>query len=209
MWLCKISLGDGRCGQIGVDLMHKRRSSKVFPEAVAVASHVFMVLTCLSVNPLDFGYRGDVVMWSSLWFNINLANVCEANGGPLSVVKLLGVPYCEKKLFELACDGFCCFFVEILKVKGYLLNVSTTNKYSLFLNVKKSAARSCQGASGTSLGIMGWICCVALCWMHILQHLTYLIMLASIPGQYSVALALCCIFSMPRCLLCNSFSDLS
>ena len=29
-------------------------------------------------------------MWSTLWFNINLANVSEANGGPLLVVKLYG-----------------------------------------------------------------------------------------------------------------------
>ena len=27
-------------------------------------------------------------------------------------------------------------FVEIVRVKGYLLNESVTNKYSLFLNVK-------------------------------------------------------------------------
>ena len=55
MWLCKISLGDGRFGPIGVYLMQKRRSSKLFPEAVAVASAVFRVLTCLSLNPFDFG----------------------------------------------------------------------------------------------------------------------------------------------------------
>ena len=66
MQLCKISLGDGRFGPIGVDLMHKRKSSKVFPEAVAVASDVFMVLNCLSIDPFDFGYWGDVLMWSTL-----------------------------------------------------------------------------------------------------------------------------------------------
>ena len=55
MHLCKISLGGGRFGPIGVDLMHNRRSCKVFPEAGAVASDVYMVLTCLSINPFDFG----------------------------------------------------------------------------------------------------------------------------------------------------------
>ena len=40
---------------IVVDLMLSRRSSKVFPETVAVASDVFIVLTCLSINPFDFG----------------------------------------------------------------------------------------------------------------------------------------------------------
>ena len=62
MQLCNISLGDGRFGLIGVGLMHKRRSSKVFPEADAVTSAVCMVLTCLSINPFDFGSWGDVVM---------------------------------------------------------------------------------------------------------------------------------------------------
>ena len=55
MQLCNISLGDGRFGPIGVDLMHKRRSFKFLLEAVAVTSAVFMVLTCLSINPFDFG----------------------------------------------------------------------------------------------------------------------------------------------------------
>ena len=164
-----------------------------------------MVLTFLSINLFDFGKWGDAVMWSTLWFDINLANVSEANGGPLLVVKLLGVLYFEK-LCELAMVS--AVLVEILKVKGYLLNVSVTNKYSLFLNVKKSAARSCQGASGTSLGIMGLICWVALCWMHVLQHLTYSTMSALIPGQYSVALVLLH-FYMLRCISCNSFSDLT
>ena len=45
-------------------------------------------------------------------------------------------------------------FVDILKVKGYLLNVPAISRYSLLLNLKKLAARSCQGASGTSLGII-------------------------------------------------------
>ena len=132
-------------------------------------------------------------MLSALWFNINLANVSETNGGPLLVVKFLGVPYCEKSCVNLHVT-VSAVFVEILKVKGYLLKVSVTNRYSLFLNVKRSAVRSCRGASGTSLGISGWVDWVALCWMHVLQHLTYSTMSASIPGQYIVVLALCCIF---------------
>ena len=54
------------------------------------------------------------------------------------------------------CDGVC--ICGDLKNEEYLLNVSATNKYSLFLKVKKLVLRSCQGASGTSLGIMGWMC---------------------------------------------------
>ena len=66
---------------------------------------------------------------------MNLANVSDANGGPLSVVKLLGDPYCKK-----SCMSFhvmvSAVFLEILKVKEYLLKVSATNMYSLFLKVK-------------------------------------------------------------------------
>ena len=108
----------------------------------------------------------------------------------------MGVPYCEKSCMNL-CVMVSAVFVEILKVKGYLLNVSVTNKYSLFLKVKKLVVRSCHGASDTSLG-MGWISWIALCWMHVLQCFTNSTMSASIPGQYIVAFALCCIFSMPR-----------
>ena len=139
---------------------------------------------------------------------MNLANVSDANGSPLSVVKLFRVPHCKKSCMNL-CMMVSAVFMEVLKVKGYLLNVSVTNKYCLLLKVKKLAARSCQGASGTSLGIMSWMCWVALCWMHVLQHFTYSTMSSSIPGQYIVDLALCYIFSMPRCTSCNSFSDLS
>ena len=41
MLLCKIYLGNGRFGPIGVGLMHKRRSSKIFLEAVAVTRCCF------------------------------------------------------------------------------------------------------------------------------------------------------------------------
>ena len=34
-------------------------SSRVFPEAVAVASDVFIVFTCLSMNSFDFGKCSD------------------------------------------------------------------------------------------------------------------------------------------------------
>ena len=84
---------------------------------------------------------------------MNWAKGSEENGGPLSVVRLLGLPYCEK-----SCVNFhmtvSAVFVVILKVNGYLLNVSAMSRYSLPLKLKKSAARSCQGASGTSLGII-------------------------------------------------------
>ena len=48
-------LGDGKFGPIGLDLRLSKTSSKVLPDVVAVASAVFIVFTCLSMNPLDFG----------------------------------------------------------------------------------------------------------------------------------------------------------
>ena len=85
---------------------------------------------------------------------MNWAKGSEENSGPLSVVRLLGFPYCEKSCvnFQMTVSAV---FVDILKVNGYLLNVSAMSRYSLPLKLKKSAARSCQGASGTSLGIIG------------------------------------------------------
>ena len=86
-----------------------------------------------------------------------LSKMYEDNGGPLSVVRLLGLPYCEK-----SCVNFCmtvsAVFVVILNANGYLLNVSAMSRYSFPLKLKKSAARSYQGASGISLGNIGWMC---------------------------------------------------
>ena len=71
MWLWRISLGDGKFGPIGLDLRLSKTSSKVLPDVVAVASDVFMVLTCLSMNPLDLGYCGEEVICSTLCVLMN------------------------------------------------------------------------------------------------------------------------------------------
>ena len=47
-------------------------------------------------------------------------------------------------------------FEDVWYMKGYLLKVTATRRYSLLLNVKKSAARSCQEESGTSFRSIGW-----------------------------------------------------
>ena len=44
----------GKFGPIGLDLRLSKTSYKVLPDVVPVASAVFMVLTCLYMNPLDF-----------------------------------------------------------------------------------------------------------------------------------------------------------
>ena len=93
-------------------------------------------------------------MCSTVWLVMNWVKGSEENGGPLSVVRLLGFPYCEKSCVNVHMT-VSAVLVGILKVNGYLLNVSAMSRYSLPLKSKKSAVRSCQGASGTSLGIIG------------------------------------------------------
>ena len=60
--MCRISLGDGRCGPMGIDLRLRRRSLRDLPEEFAVAKAVLIVLICHSMKPLDLGYRGDEVV---------------------------------------------------------------------------------------------------------------------------------------------------
>ena len=93
-------------------------------------------------------------MWSILFLARNLAKVSDEKGGPLSVDKLKGYPYCEISCSILLIT-VSAVFVVTLKMKGNLLKTSYMSKYSLLLNWKKSAARSCHGAWGTSHGRSG------------------------------------------------------
>ena len=53
--LCRISLGDGRCGPMGIDLRLRRRSLRDLPEEFAVAKAVLIVLICHSYEAIGFG----------------------------------------------------------------------------------------------------------------------------------------------------------
>ena len=44
---------------------------------------------------------------------------------------------------------------NVLYIRGYLLNLSTSRMYCLPLKIKKFVARFCQGLSGTSVGSIG------------------------------------------------------
>ena len=59
--LCKISHGAGILGPIGVDLRSNRTASRDLLDGKAVLSPVLMVLTCLSIKPLDLGKCGEEV----------------------------------------------------------------------------------------------------------------------------------------------------
>ena len=93
-------------------------------------------------------------MWSILFLVKNLAKVSDENGGPLSVHKLKGYAYCEISCSSLLIT-MSAVSVMTLKMKGNLLKTSDMIKYSLLLNWKKSASRSCHGAWGTSHGSSG------------------------------------------------------
>ena len=51
--LCKISLGEGRWGPIGAHPKLRRRSSRDFPNYLAVSKAVCIVLICLLIKPFD------------------------------------------------------------------------------------------------------------------------------------------------------------
>ena len=59
--LCRISHSDGILGPISVDQRSSRTVSRDFFAGKAVLSAVLMVLTCLSMKPLDLGKCGDEV----------------------------------------------------------------------------------------------------------------------------------------------------
>ena len=93
-------------------------------------------------------------MWSILFLVRNLAKVSDENGGSLSVDKLKGYPYCEISCSSLLITVLAVFVVT-LKMKVNLPKTSGMSRYSLLLNWKKSAARSCHGTWGTSHGSSG------------------------------------------------------
>ena len=91
----------------------------------------------------------------------NLANASKVNEAPLSVDNLLGSPY-----YDISCLNFCIMLSAdsevVLKIKGYLLEVSAIIKYPALLCLKKLAARSCHGLSGMSLSSISCMAYVAL-----------------------------------------------
>ena len=60
----------------------------------------------------------------------------------------------------------------VWNLNGYLLDVSQICKCSSPWNVKASAARSCHGSPGTSLGSMGYVACIALYWVQMMHCFT-------------------------------------
>ena len=58
---------------------------------------------------------------------MKLANVSEENGGPLSVERVLGGPYCEISGLTLSITGSAAFEVTLYR-KGYLQNVSAMRR---------------------------------------------------------------------------------
>ena len=93
--LWRISCGAGMFGPMGVDLRSSRTASRGFLAGKAVLRAVLIVLTCLSIKPLDLGKCGEDVWCAMQWHVRNSVSSSEANGGPLSVDSDMGGPYCE------------------------------------------------------------------------------------------------------------------
>ena len=51
--------------------------------------------TCILMNPLDIGYKGDEGMCSVFWFVINFVKSFDEKGGPLPLKRYFGGPYCK------------------------------------------------------------------------------------------------------------------
>ena len=62
--LCRISLGEGMLGPIGVQCRSRRSFSSDLPKSWVVLSAFLMVLTCHLMKPLDIGKWGEEVIWS-------------------------------------------------------------------------------------------------------------------------------------------------
>ena len=84
----------------------------------------------------------------------NFHRASDKNGGPLSEKDFLGGPYWEIRLFSFGMMD-SADFGDVLYMRGIYKNVLATRIHSLLLQVKKSAAWSCQGESGTSLRSIG------------------------------------------------------
>ena len=167
-FLWRVSLGKGIGGPIGVDWSLSSVSSDI-PVVLAVTSAVFILLTCHSMKPLNFGHKGnDVICWIC-WTAMNLAELSEVNDGPFPVNNDLSGPYCK-----ISCWNFACMVLvaleEALWMQRYLLN-GTHMRCSLLWKVK-SVVRSCHGPLRMPQGIMDCASCVALCWVHMVHLLT-------------------------------------
>ena len=93
--LWRISCGAGIFSPIGMDLRSSRTAARSLLAGKAVLRVVLMVLTCLSMNPFDLGKCGEDVWWAMQWHVRNYASSSDAKGGPLSVDRDIGGPYCE------------------------------------------------------------------------------------------------------------------
>ena len=87
------------------------------------------------MNPFDLGKCGEELECSMWWHCRNCMSSSDAKGCLLSVESRDGGPYCEMISSKHA-HRDCADLVETLYRKGYLLNRSQINKYSLPLWVK-------------------------------------------------------------------------
>ena len=112
-------------GLIGVEWRFSSRVSSGVPAACVV----LRAFTCLSMKPLDLGYRGYNVMWSLYCFGMNLARSSDNKESLLSGKMYLGGLYWEMRSCNF-CHMELAVLDEALYMKGYLLKVSWMSMYS-------------------------------------------------------------------------------
>ena len=83
--LCRITLGEGMLGLMGVEHRSSRRSLSDLLDSWVVFSTVVMGLTCHTMKLLDLGKWVDDKMWSIWLFYGNSESSSDANRGPLSL----------------------------------------------------------------------------------------------------------------------------
>ena len=127
--LCRISHGAGILDPIGVDQRSNRTASRDLFAGKAVLNAVLMVLTCLSIKPLDLWKCGKEVWCSMQWCGRNSASSSDANGGPLSVDSDASGPYWEMSSSRCVHRDWALLDVT-LYMNRYLLKASQIIRYS-------------------------------------------------------------------------------
>ena len=129
--LCRISLGEGMLGPIGVNQRSSRTSSTGFFDAWAVLSTVFMVHTCHSMKLFDLGKWVEDVKCSMQWCWRNCVSSSDEKGWPLSIESKGSGPYRDMTSSRHTHREWADLVVETLYKKGHLLNRLQISRYSL------------------------------------------------------------------------------
>ena len=100
-------------------------------------------------------------LWVVRLYAVCIVTFSDVKDWPFSVYNHLAGSYWANSHWNFSVVVSAVFGVS--NRNGYLLKVPHINRKSQWSNVKISTAFSCQGPSGASLVIIGWVACDALC----------------------------------------------